>query len=164
MITETNPDTLVNQLPEAAKETTQNVIDTTKAAAHRTTDAAKEMYQSATLKASETLATSKDYVRRNPLTVVLGAVALGAAVGYLLVNTRRKPTFGERFADEPLATVREAILDALTPMTQGVHHGYEAARESVGKAMHQAHGFGMKRSCGNLSDRLGRVGSSLKFW
>lgn len=153
VITKIHPDTLVNQLPEAAKE-----------AAHRTTETAKEWYQSAALKTSDTLATSKDYVRRNPLPVVLGAVAFGATICYTLMHTRRKPTFGERFADESLDTVREAILGALTPMAQVVHDGYDSARDSVGKAMHQAHGFGIQRTCGNLSDRLCRVGSNLKFW
>ncbi|QTN32886.1 hypothetical protein HZ994_11300 [Akkermansiaceae bacterium] len=164
MITEIHPDTPINQLPQAARETAQHAIDATKDAAHRATDAAKDMYQSAATKASDTLAISKDYVRRNPLPVVLGAVAHGAAIGYILLSSRRKPTFGERFADEPLASVREAILSALTPMAQGVHEGYDSARDSVGKAMHQARGFGVQRSCGNLSDRLCRVGSNLKFW
>lgn len=164
VITEIHPDTPINQLPQAAKETAQRAIDATKDAAHRTTDAAKEMYQSAALKANDTLATSKDYVRQNPFPVVLGAVALGAAIGYILMNTRRKPTFGERFSDEPLNSVREAILSALTPMAQGVHDGYDSARDSVGKAMRQAHGFGVQRSCGKLSDRLCRAGSNLKFW
>jgi len=103
-------------------------------------------------------------VRRNPFPVVLGAVALGAAIGYMLMNTRRKPTFSERFADEPLASVREAILSALTPMAQDVHDGYDSARDSVGKAIHQANGFGVQRTCGKMSDRLSRAGSNLKFW
>jgi ElaB/YqjD/DUF883 family membrane-anchored ribosome-binding protein len=164
VITEIHPDTPINQLPQAARETAQRAIDATKDAAHRTTDAAKDMYQSAALKASDTLATSKDYVRHNPVPFVIGAVALGAGIGYLLMNTSRKPTLAERFADESLVSVREAILSALTPMAQGVHDGYDSARDSVGKAMHQAHGFGIQRTCGNLSNRLCRVGSNLKFW
>jgi ElaB/YqjD/DUF883 family membrane-anchored ribosome-binding protein len=164
VITEIHPDTPITQLPQPARQTAQTAIDATKDAGHRTTDAAKNMYQSAALKANDTLATSRDYVRRNPFPVVLGAVAFGAAIGYILINTRRKPTFGERFSDESLVSVREAILSVLTPMAQGVHDGYDSARDSVGKAMHQAHGFGLQRSCGNFSDRLCRAGSNLKFW
>lgn len=153
--------TPIDQLPEAAKETAQKVIDVTKDAAHRATESAKEICHSAALRAGDTLATSKDYVRRNPVPVVLGAVALGAAIGYILMSSRRKPTFGERFADEPLASVREAILGALTPVAQSVHDGYDTARDRVGKAMHR---YAPGSTGGHLSDRLCRVGSNLKFW
>ncbi|MEY3894751.1 MAG: hypothetical protein RLZZ214_270, partial [Verrucomicrobiota bacterium] len=159
----------ISQLPEAAgeiarqaadavKETTQNATSAakdvtaevaavanqfttaTRDAANRATETAKDLYQAAALKTGDTIATSKDYVRRNPVPVVLGAVAFGVAIGYLVVTARRKPTFGERYADEPMAAMREAIVGALAPMAQRVHEEYGSARDGAGKIMDRLHG------------------------
>jgi ElaB/YqjD/DUF883 family membrane-anchored ribosome-binding protein len=150
-----NYQTLTTKFDEGFDRTrgyAQHAVDVTKDAAHRATDTAKDIYQSAALRAEDTLATSKDYVRRNPVPVVLGAIAFGAALGYLILNSRRKPTFRERHADEPLAAVREAILTALAPVTQRVHEGYDSARNHADRTVH------------SFSDQIGRVGSNLKFW
>lgn len=152
------------QLPEAAREIARRAADAAKESANRATDTAKEMYQSATLKARDTLATSKEYVRRNPVPVVLGAIAFGAAIGCMLMMARRKPTFGERYADEPLVAVREAILGALAPVTQRVHEGYDSARDGAGKAMDRVHCFGTGLTGNSFSHRMGRIGNNLKFW
>lgn len=183
----------LNQLPEAAREIARRAADAareaaqrttvaaqdatgvveglakevtnaTKDAANRTTDTAKDMYKSAALKARDTLATSKEYVRRNPVPVVLGAIAFGAAIGYMLMMARRKPTFSERYADEPLIAVREAILGALAPVAQRVHEGYDSARDGAGKVMDRVHGFDPRRTCNSFSDQIGRIGNNLKFW
>lgn len=141
-----------------------NVTDATKDAATRVTDSAKDMYQSASLKAGDALATSKEYVRQNPVPVVLGAVAFGVAIGYMLVMPRRKPTFSERYADEPLVAVREAILEALTPVAQRVHKGYDSARDGAGKVMDRVHSVGSGHTADSFSDQIGRIGHNLKFW
>ncbi len=60
----------------AVKEVAGDVSDAAKDAAKRATDTAKEMYQSAALKADGALATSREYVRQNPVPVVLGAIAV----------------------------------------------------------------------------------------
>ncbi len=154
----------MNQLPETAREIARGATDAAKETANCATDTAKDLYQSAALKAKDTLATSKEYVRRNPVPVVLGAIAFGAAIGYMLMVARRKPTFGERYADEPLVAVREAILGALAPVTQRVHEGYESARDGAGRAMDRVHCFGTRRAGNSFSHRIGRIGNNLKFW
>jgi hypothetical protein len=130
----------------------------------RAGSAANDRYDSAARKAGDTLATTKEYVRRNPVPVVLGAVAVGAALGYLLVTSRRKPAFRGRFVDEPLIAAREAILGAFGPVAQRVHGGYESAREGAGRAMDRVHGFDPRRAGDSLSEQLGRIGHHLKFW
>ena len=154
----------IEQGVERTKDYAQHAADVTKDVAHRATDTVKDMYQSAAVKAEDTLAISKDYVRRNPVPVVLGAIAFGAAIGYLILSARRKPTFGERYADEPLAAVRGAILTALAPVTQRVHEGYDSARDSAGKAMDRMHRFDAGRTAHSFSDQIGRLSSNLKFW
>lgn len=172
----------MKQIPEAAREIAQqattvaknftgavedaagDVTDATTVAVSRATDAAQEMYQSAKVKAGETLETSREYVRRNPVPVVLGAIAFGAALGCLLMMARRKQTFGERYAEEPLVAVRDAILGALAPVTQRVHQGYDLARDGAGKAMERVHNFGSGRNRNSMSDQISRIGNNLKFW
>ena len=149
---------------ERTKEYAQHAVDATKDAAHRATDAAKDMYQSAALKAEDTLATSKEYVRQHPVPVVLGALAFGAAIGYMLMMARRKPTFSERYVVEPLDSVREAILAALAPVAQRLHEGYDSVRDGAVKTMDRAYRIKPARTVDSLSEQIGRVGSNLKFW
>ena len=155
---------VAHRAADAVKETAHDATVAAKDAASRATDTAKEIYQSGALKAGDTLATSKDYVRQNPVPVVLGAIAFGVAVGYLLVTARRKPTFGERYANEPLAAVREALLGALAPVTQRVHEGYDSALDGAGKVMDRVHSYRPVRSRDSLADQIGRFGNNLKFW
>ena len=146
------------------KEFAQHAVGATKDAANRATDVAKDMYQSAALRAEDSLATSKEYVRRNPATVVLGAIAFGAAIGYMIMMARRKPAFSERYVDEPLVAARDSILAALAPVAQRLHEGYDSARDGAGRAMDRANHFNPGRAVDSLSDQIGRIGSNLKFW
>lgn len=193
MNTDLHTEQMRNPLPEAAREAAHRVAETAKEtarvaaatardatgaledasgdftdaardAAKRATAAAKEVYHSVAVKAEDTMETSREFVRRNPVPVVLGAIAFGAALGYMLMMARRTPTFGERYADEPLVAVRDAIRGALAPVTQRVHRGYDSACEGAGKAMDRVHRFGAERNGNSISHQLGRIGNNLKFW
>lgn len=153
-----------DELASVVREAGHDVSCATKDAAHRAADTAKEVYHSAVLKAEDTFATSKEYVRQNPVPTILGAIAVGAALGYLIVMARRKPTFGERYADEPFAAVREAVLGALAPVTHRVHQGYDSARDGANKAVDRIHHLGASSNGDSLSHRMGRIGNNLKFW
>lgn len=137
---------------------------TTNGIAKRATETARGMCQTAARKTESTLATSKEYIRRNPVPVVIGAIAFGAAVGCMLVMARRKPSFVERYADEPLVAVREAIRGALEPVSERVHRGYDSALDGAGKAVHRVRDVGLGRSGGSLSHKIARIGNNLKFW
>jgi ElaB/YqjD/DUF883 family membrane-anchored ribosome-binding protein len=127
-------------------------------AAKRAADTARVFCHSAAGKAEATLALSKEYVRRNPVPVFLGAIAVGAAMGYMVMMARRKQTFGERYADDPMTAVRDSVLGAFAPVARRVHRGYDSALEGAGKAIHR---FGPGNS---FSHRIGRIGNHLKFW
>lgn len=149
---------------DAAEDLNETFIDDAKDKVHRVTEAAKDIYQTAAVKAEETLETSKEYVRRNPVPVVLGAIAFGAALGYMLHSALRKQRFSERYTDEPMRAVRDAFRGALSPVTQRVHDGYEMARDGAGKTMNRLQRMGAQHSCDSLSERVGRIGNNLKFW
>jgi len=142
---------------ERTKEYAQHAMDATK-------DAARDMYQSAALKAEDTLATSKEYVRQNPVFVVVGALAFGAAIGCMLMMARRQPTIRQRYVDEPLDSAQKAIIAALAPIATRLHEGCDSARDGVEKAMNRVHRFNPGRTVDSLSGQIGRVGSNLKFW
>ena len=142
---------------DRTKEYAQHAVDATK-------DAAREMYQSTALKAEDTLTNSKEYVRQNPVLVIVGALAFGAAIGCLLMMARRQPTPRQRYVDEPLDSAHKAIIAALAPVAQRLHEGYDSARDGAGKAMDRVHRFHPGRTVDSLSAQIGCVGSNLKFW
>lgn len=185
MNTDIHSKSSMNQLPEAAREiasqATADVQNVTGAVENLVKDSYQTMlskldkdvdrtkgYAQQAVEAveatKETLATSKEYVRRHPVPVVIGAIAFGAAVGYMLMMARRKQTFGERYVDEPLIAVREAILGAIEPVAQRVHNGYDSTLHGAGKAMDRMHSFAPGRFGGSFSDQIGRIGNNLKFW
>ncbi|MDP1587744.1 MAG: hypothetical protein Q8M07_08385 [Prosthecobacter sp.] len=89
---------MAQQATHAAKEAAQRGFAATKDAAQHATQAAKDIYQSAATHAEDTLVQSKQYVRENPLPVVLGAFTLGLTLGCLMgLSRHHEPTFRERF-------------------------------------------------------------------
>jgi hypothetical protein len=154
----------MNQLPEAAGEFVRQTADAAGETVQHATDVAKDMYQSAAQKAGDTLAISKEYVRQNQVLVVVGALAFGVAICYMLVAARRKPTFCERYVDEPLDSAHKAILSALAPVVHRLDEGFDSARNGAGKAMERIHRINPGRTVDSLSEQIGRVGSNLKFW
>lgn len=90
---------MAQQATHAVKEAAQHSLAATKDAAQHATQAAKDIYQSAATRAEDTLAQSKQYVRENPLPVVLRAFALGLALGCLLglSHHHQEPRFRDRF-------------------------------------------------------------------
>lgn len=151
---------IVGEAEELAGEISHSTSD----AAKKVADKARELYHTAADKAGNILASTKEYVRKNPMSFVMGSLFLGAAVGYLIINTRRKPTFAERFADEPMVSVRDAIRGAFTPVAHRVHEGYDSARQGVGKVMDQVQRLRPGHSRVSLSDRISRTAHNLKFW
>jgi ElaB/YqjD/DUF883 family membrane-anchored ribosome-binding protein len=143
----------------------QHAVDATKDAARHASETAKDISHSVSAKAEESLVRSKEYVRENPVPVVLGTLALGVALGYLIVMARREePTFRQRYVDDNLSTARDAIFAVLAPVAQRLHEGYDSARDGAGMAMDKMHDFHPSRAVDSWSGQLRRVGSHLKFW
>ncbi|MES2920924.1 MAG: hypothetical protein V4819_05235 [Verrucomicrobiota bacterium] len=64
--------------------------------------AATEASHAICSEAEHLLAFASERIRQNPVPVVVGAVAFGIAIGYLIVAGRHTPTFQERYVNAPL--------------------------------------------------------------
>lgn len=121
--------------------------------------------QTLSAKVDDTVSRTKAYVRQNPLPVMLGALTFGAALGYLMVLTRREEiTFRERLTGAPLQTAREAIYAVLAPVASRLHEGYDSTRENAAKVVSKLQQTPSARAVDSWFDQLGRVSSNLKFW
>jgi len=106
-----------------------------------------------------------DHVRQNPVPIILGALALGVAIGYMLMSKRRRePTFRERFVEDPMHGAREAIQAALAPLTHRMHDQYDLARNGAGKTIDKMKRYHPSHSAGSWTDPIRRAGSSLGLW
>lgn len=176
MNTEQTRDPVFNQLASGARETVAQTTDAAKDAFQTVRAKADEAYQTVRAKADETIQTvrakadetatrTNEYVRQHPLPSLLGAVAVGVALGYLLAITRRhEPTFREQFVEEPLEAARRALYATLAPVAERLHDGYDAARSCVGSTANKVHHFNGSRAAESVTDQLRRVGGNLKFW
>jgi ElaB/YqjD/DUF883 family membrane-anchored ribosome-binding protein len=156
--------TIAHDLTDEVEDIAGDVSDAAKDAAKRLTDSAKDVYQSAARKAGDTMETSRDFVGRNPVSVVFGAIAFGAAIGVVLFLARRKPTLRERYVDDPLLALRDALVGTLSPVAHRIHEGYDSAREGAEKAMDQVYRLRPGRTGGSLSGKIACIGNNLKFW
>ncbi len=127
---------------------------------------ADETYRTVRAKADETAAATGEYVRQHPMPSLLGAVALGVGLGFLLAVTSRRPqpTFREHFVEEPLDATRDALYSILAPVARKIRAGYDSARGEAEHLFDEAHHFNGSRVAKNLGDQVRRVGSNLKFW
>jgi len=141
----------------------ENVATDVSDAASRAVEAGKDLYQTAALKADDVLSRSKDYVSRKPVRVVLGAVAFGAAIGYLFA-TRVNSKPNSCHADEPLIAVRDAILSVTAPVARHVQAGYGSAKDQVENVTDRARRLNSARNGRVLLDTIERMSNRLKFW
>lgn len=70
--------------------------------------------------AEHLLACASERIRQNPVPFVVGAVAFGIAVGYLIVAGRHTPTFQERYVDEPLDQATDTITSTLNRLYENL--------------------------------------------
>ena len=132
-------------------------------AAQRASQLAHEAANTVRVKTDEGITRSQEYVRQNPLPTILGALAVGIAVGYL-VTRREEETVAERYVSEPIHSAREAIFAVLAPIASKLHHQYDVARSTAGDAVDRLHSRKTKRAAENWLDDARRFGSNLKFW
>ncbi|GEP43687.1 hypothetical protein [Brevifollis gellanilyticus] len=105
----------------------------------------------------DTLAHTGHYVRSHPVPVLLGALAFGVAVGCALaVGSRREETLREKLSDQKLSKFRDALLEALQPVSAHLKDDYASVQNCVDKTF--------SNGSHTLAAQLGRFGRNLKFW
>lgn len=152
-------------------DSVEGAADFIEDAAGRATDAvkcrtgmAKACCRSTVLKFSNTMTASKNFVRRNPMGSVLGALTCGAALGCAVMMGRHNRSWVERAGVEALSASRSGILGVFAPVRHRLHQGYDSARDGAGKAMAHLHCMRSKRSSGSIPDHICRMAHNLKFW
>ena len=95
----------LESIPENADKFGEILDRTTKPLRQASVDASHAICT----EAKHALACATEQIRKNPVPIVVGAVAFGVAIGYLIVSGRQTDTFHERYVDEPLAQATDAI-------------------------------------------------------
>lgn len=83
---------------QAAKDLYQSAATRVEDVYHTAAHRAEDLCKTAAARAEDTLVQSKQYVRENPISVILGAFTIGLALGCMLSLTHHtQPTLRERF-------------------------------------------------------------------
>jgi len=142
--------------------TLHNVTEGVQDGTQQATDAVKEACQSLSVKAEETLVRTKEYVRQNPVPVLLGSLVVGAAIGCLLALSRRPElSFRERFMDDPMHTTRDMLHSTFQPVGRRIHDGYDSVRDGAGRAFESFQDHFPTRRAHSLGSQIVK---NLKFW
>lgn len=114
-------------------------------------------------KADRSISVSQEYVRGNPLPTILGALAVGMVVGYL-VSRKEEEEQVKKYAHEPLQAARDAVFSILAPVTGRLHHQYDVAKESADEFYHKLNSRKNRKAVEGFMDDARKLGSHLKFW
>lgn len=104
-------------------------------------DKLKAAVATAQEKAKLALQGSQNYVRENPVPVIVGALLAGVALGALLTPRPRKPA-------DPVQSVRSWLQDSLDDLSGRIPKV-------------------KKKACGlshDVCDQVGEIGRKLRFW
>lgn len=106
---------------------------------------------------------ASEMVRKNPLPTVLGALAFGAAVGYLVFSSRGTPSIGDRLVRES-RSARSRLAEAPGFLSSLFHDGAEAASRQASRASSFVHDLPAEEVLHSISSKLDRISKRLKFW
>lgn len=146
-----------------AHDATQRVSEFAHDAGQRVSGLAHDAAEVVKQKADRSISVSQDYVRGNPLPTILGALAVGMVVGYL-VSRREEEEKVQKLAREPLHAARDAVYSILGPISDRLHHQYDSAKDSADDLYHRINSRKNRKAAEGLLDDARKLGSSLKFW
>ena len=78
---------------------------------------------------ADTVCGGEALLRSNPVGAVLGALAIGVAIGYLV--SQREPTKRERYIDQPLEDLQSLVRTLADRATKQAGRGSDAAAGAV---------------------------------
>ncbi|MEZ0385720.1 MAG: YqjD family protein, partial [Verrucomicrobium sp.] len=138
----------------SAKEKTHEVLHTARDRANEAYGVARERTNQALHVAKDktdvALKQSSQYVRENPLPMLLGALAVGIAVGVAIGRREEQRTFRQRLADDPVHTARDAIYAVLSPIAEKLHDQYDVARSGAQNAVDRLNSRQNRRAVDNI--------------
>lgn len=79
-------------------------------------DSVSSCYGEVCKSSSQICETAGNEIRKNPVASVIGAAFVGAAVCYLIMESRHQPTFRDRYVSDPLSNASNKVNDSLGSM------------------------------------------------
>lgn len=144
---------------DPAPETNGGFADQARQGATRVMDEVKARTSDARAQADEMFHRGEDYVRENPVPVVIGAFVAGLLVG-LALSRRHEPTARERYVDEPLQQAKDLLYAALTPVAKQLQTQYGAVRSAGKKVADEIGDFDLGEHVHPIAEQARRW----KFW
>ncbi len=138
----------INRLSEAAIEAT-----------HRTAAEVQNQLQAARDKTGDVITRGQTWVRENPVTSIVGMLAIGLTAGYVMAH-REQPSFRRRYIEDPMHHTQDALYGLLAPALAKLSEQYSSARSAAEDALDKLH----HQSSRTVEPWLSRIGSNLKFW
>jgi hypothetical protein len=106
---------------------------------------------------------AKELVKKNPLPTVLGALAFGAAIGYVVYSRRESHSLADRLLRES-RSVRRQLAGVPGRFSSILHDGLDVASQGAGRANRFIHDLPTDHVLDSVSGAVNRAINRLKFW
>jgi ElaB/YqjD/DUF883 family membrane-anchored ribosome-binding protein len=150
---------------EQAERTAEGLAAKVRHKAEQVSDEVRQRAEQVRQSAGEAVHRGEEYVRENPVPVVIGALAVGVVIGAMFAFGRRDEiTARERYLDEPMHHARDVLYGVLAPVAKELRDRYGAVRSSANAAADRLHEFDPADSIDPLLKQARRFSKRLKFW
>jgi ElaB/YqjD/DUF883 family membrane-anchored ribosome-binding protein len=139
----------------------ETIADSASHIAERAQSTAADALQTVRSRAGEALTRGGEYVRKNPVPIVFGALGIGVLIGVAMTR-RDEPDLRKRYVDEPIHQARDLLYSLLAPVTARLRNEYGHARESAENAADKLQEFGGYFD--PMFKQAQRAARKLKFW
>lgn len=116
-----------------ARDVAQQKLESASETAAEAMNVAKQKVEVAREKIDQAGSNLLQWARENPATALATFFASGFVIGAALTLRRNEKSFNERLREDPLATLRDTITSALTPLRERIHDATDSAHSKMEK-------------------------------
>lgn len=132
-----------------ARDVVQQKLESASESASEAMHMAKEKMDIAKQKIDDAGSNLLQWARENPATALASFFATGFVIGAALTLRRNEKSFNERLREDPVATLRDAVTAALSPLRERIHDAADSAHSKMEKIVDRAAANGH-----SLTDRI----------
>lgn len=152
-----------DQAHEVGQSTGENISDTISESMGQSMANMRSATDQMGTRARHTMDRAEASMRKNPLPVILGTVALGIVIGWA-AGRRPEPTTRERYIEEPAIRARDALFGILSPLARRLRDQYGRVRVGVDDTLSPMTEMDAGARMRPFLRRTGRFFQSLRFW